>query len=130
MFKKLALVALLVISGMICVVPVVAQNTVWRIDSEHSTARLLLSSSQNPGAGINVGVARTAGVIDQNAGNSTTPDFDFTIYPADKSEEQSGKDPDYTIIRFKSTHVVPVNEETFRVTGPSDADLRGATRDP
>jgi hypothetical protein len=47
MFKNLVSVALLVISGMICVVPVVAQNTVWRIDSEQSTARLLLSSSQH-----------------------------------------------------------------------------------
>lgn len=117
MFKKLALVALLVISEMICVAPVLAQNTVWRIDSERSTARLFLASSRNPSAGVNVGVARTSGVIDQNAGNSTRPNFDFTIYPADKTEEQSGKDPDYTVISFKSTRVVPVNGESFRVAG-------------
>lgn len=118
MFKKLALVALLVISGMVSVVPVAAQNTVWRIDSEHSTARLFLASSKNPDAGVNVGVARTSGVIDQNAGDSSTSNFDFTIYPADRTEEQSAKDPDYTVITFKSTRVVPVNEETFRVSGP------------
>jgi hypothetical protein len=33
MFKKLAFIALIVISGMVGVAPVLAQNTVWRIDS-------------------------------------------------------------------------------------------------
>jgi len=117
MFKKLAFIALIVISGMVGVAPVLAQNTVWRIDSERSTARLFLASSKDPGAGVNVGVARTSGGIDQNAGDSRIPNFDFTIYPTDKTEGQSGKDPDSTVISFKSTRVVPVNEETFRVTG-------------
>jgi len=117
MLKKLALVALLVISGIILIAPAMAQNTVWRIDSEHSTARLFLASSENPGASDNVGVARTSGAIDQEAGDSTRSDFDFTIYPADKTAEQSGNNPDYTIIHFKSTHVIPVNEETVSVTG-------------
>jgi hypothetical protein len=138
MFKKLALVALLVISGMICIVPVAAQSAVWRIDSEHSTARLFLASSKNPGAGENIGVARASGVIDQNAGSSTIPNFDFTIYPADKTptEDQSVKDPasdlDYTVISFKSTRVVPVDEETFRVTGNLTLNYveRLATYDP
>jgi len=118
MFKKLAFGALLAISGMICVVPVVAQITVWRIDSEHSTARLFLASSRNPDAGVNVAVARASGAIDQNVADSTSSNFDFTIYPADKTENQSATNPDYTVISFKSTRVVPVNEETLRVSGP------------
>ncbi|MGA3093152.1 MAG: hypothetical protein ABSD75_31535 [Terriglobales bacterium] len=116
MLRKLVLVVLLVIGGMVAL-PAVAQDTVWRIDSEHSTARLFLASSKNPGAGDNVGVARTRGVIDQEAGDSTRPDFDFTIYPADKTADESGSDRDYTVISFKSTHIIPANEETFRVTG-------------
>jgi hypothetical protein len=115
--KKLALVALLAVTGMILVAPVAAQNTAWSIDSEHSTVRLFLASSKNPDAADNVGVARTGGVIGREAGDSTTPDFDFTIYPADKTVDESQKNPDYTVISFKSTHVVPVNEEAFRVTG-------------
>jgi hypothetical protein len=136
MFKKLALVALLVISGMVCVAPVLAQNTVWRIDSEHSTVRLFLAASKNRGASVNVGVARTSGEIDQNAGESTIPNFDFTIYPEDQTEQQSGKDPasdpDYTVISFKSTRVVPRNQETFRVTGDLTLNYveRLATYDP
>ncbi|MFY9845396.1 MAG: hypothetical protein WA718_10550 [Terriglobales bacterium] len=120
MFKNFALVALLVISGVMLAAPVVAQNT-WRIDPEHSTARLVLASSRNPDAGVNVGVARASGVIDQNGGDSSNPNFDFTIWPADRNggkiSDDPASDPDYTVISFKSTRVVPVNEETVRVTG-------------
>ena len=116
MFKKPALVALIVISAMICVTPVAAQNTVWHIDAEHSTARLFLASAKNPDSSVNVGVARSSGVIIQNPGDSTTPTFNFTIYPADNTQNPASN-PNYTVIHFKSTHVVPVDRENFRVTG-------------
>jgi hypothetical protein len=117
MLRKSVLVVLLVMGGMMVALPAVAQDTLWRIDSAHSTARLFLASSKNPGAADNVGVARTSGVIDQEGGDFTRSDFDFTIYPADKNADQSGNNPDYTVISFKSTHVAHVNQETFRVTG-------------
>jgi hypothetical protein len=130
--KTLAWVAWLTVTGIFLIAPVMAQDTVWRIDSEHSTARLFLASSKNPDAGDNIGVARTSGVIDHEAGDPSRSDFDFTIYPADKTADESGKNPDYTVIRFKSTHVVPVNEETFRVTGHLTLSYveRSMTADP
>jgi hypothetical protein len=130
--KTLAWVAWLTVTGIFLIAPVMAQDTVWRIDSEHSTARLFLASSKNPDAGDNIGVARTSGVIDHEAGDPSRSDFDFTIYPADKTADESGKNPDYTVIRFKSTHVVPVNEETFRVTGDLTLSYveRSMTADP
>ena len=130
--KTLAWVAWLTVTGIFLIAPVMAQDTVWRIDSEHSTARLFLASSKNPEAEDNVGVARTSGVIDHEAGDPSRSDFDFTIYPADKTADESGKNPDYTVIRFKSTHVVPVNEETFRVTGHLTLSYveRSMTADP
>jgi hypothetical protein len=132
MLRKSVLGMLLVMGGLMVALPAVAQNTLWRIDSEHSTARLFLASSKNPDAGDNVGVARTSGVIDHEVGDPSRSDFDFTIYPADKTADESGKNPDYTVIRFKSTHVVPVNEETFRVTGDLTLSYveRSVTADP
>jgi hypothetical protein len=132
MLRKSGLAVLLVMVGMMAALPAVAQNTLWRIDSAHSTARLFLASSKNPAAADNVGVARTTGVIEYEAGNPSRSDFDFTIYPADKTAEESGNNPDYTVIRFKSTHVVPVNEETFRVTGNLTLSYveRSVTADP
>jgi polyisoprenoid-binding protein YceI len=128
MFKISALVALVVLGGFILVVPTPAQNTTWRIDSQHSTGRLFLASSSNPDATVNVGVARTNGLVTRNADDSAMPDFDFTIYPADKTAslersqqerqtEEPGDDPDYTVISFKSTRVVRVDKETFSVAG-------------
>jgi hypothetical protein len=60
MFKRLALAALVALGSLIFVAPGLAQNAVWRIDSEHSAARLFLASSRNPDASVNAGVAARA----------------------------------------------------------------------
>jgi polyisoprenoid-binding protein YceI len=128
MFKRSALVLLVVLSSLIFVAPGLAQNAVWRIDSEHSTARLFLASSRNPADTVNVGVARAIGLVNRNTDDSATPEFDFTIYPADKTaslarfkeeqeNEKHGNQPDYTLISFKSTRVVRVDKTTIRATG-------------
>jgi polyisoprenoid-binding protein YceI len=127
-FKRSALVMLAILSSLIFVAPGLAQNAFWRIDSEHSTARLFLASSRNPNDTVNVGVARANGVVNRNADDSATPEFDFTIYPADKTaslerfkqgqrNEKPENEPDYTLISFKSTRVVRVDKNIFRATG-------------
>jgi polyisoprenoid-binding protein YceI len=143
MFKISALVASVVLGGFIFVVPAPAQNAIWHIDSEHSTGRLFLASSRNPDATVNVGVARANGLVTRNGDDSAVPDIDFTIYPADKTAslerfqqdqqtEKPGKESDYTVISFKSTRVVRVDSETFRVTGDLTLTYveRLATLDP
>jgi polyisoprenoid-binding protein YceI len=127
MFKRSALVLLLVLSSFIFVVPAPAQNAIWHIDSEHSTGRLFLASSTNPDATVNVGVTRASGLV-AYADDSTMREFDFTIYPADRTAslersqqdphtEKAGKESNYTVISFRSTRIVRVDEETFRVIG-------------
>jgi hypothetical protein len=127
-FKRSALVMLVILSSLIFVVPGLAQNKGWRIDSEHSTARLFMASSRNPDAAVNVGVARTNGLVTRNADSSAMADFDFTIYPADKTglwnsskqrpnNKKPANDPDCTVITFESTRVVRVDKDAFRVTG-------------
>jgi hypothetical protein len=84
-FSKPALTVLVVLSSLICAAPGQAKDAVWRIDSEHSTARLFLVSSSNPVDTVNVGVARAIGLVNPITDDSATPGFDFTIYPADKT---------------------------------------------
>ena len=121
MSNKSLIVAFVALSSAFSVAPVFAQSSVSGIDSEHSTARLYLASSKNPGDNVNVGVARASGVVKLSAGESVTPDFDFTIYPADKKSPSTGshanKKPNYTVISFKTGRVVPLSADTFRVTG-------------
>jgi hypothetical protein len=121
MLKKFSKFALAAVAGFVSVAPAFSQNTVSRIDAEHSTARLNLASSTNPDANLNVGVARTSGVVKLNSADSATPDFDFTIYPADKNPSlvanRRETNPDYTVISFKSRRVVPLAADTYRVSG-------------
>jgi polyisoprenoid-binding protein YceI len=122
MFRKLAQFAVVAVAGVVSVAPAFAQNAVSQIDSEHSTARLYLASSKNPDTSLNVGVARAAGVVKLSAENAATPNFDFTIYPADEKRTKSAANrreekPDYTVIAFKSRRVVPLTADTYRVSG-------------
>jgi hypothetical protein len=121
MLKEISKFALIAITGFASVAPAFAQSTVSRIDAERSTARLYLASSNNPGVNLNAGVARTSGVVKLNSADSAAPDFDFTIYPADKNPSLAANrrevNPDYTVIAFKSRKVVPLAANTFRVSG-------------
>jgi polyisoprenoid-binding protein YceI len=126
MLKTVSGTVIVVLIGIISAMPVAAQNTAWRIDSEHSTARLFVTSSKTPGAIVNVGIARLSGVVDDIGGDPKASAFDFTIYPADEttvptsSEKTRGDLPDadaYTVISFKSKRVVPTGGGAFRVTG-------------
>jgi polyisoprenoid-binding protein YceI len=124
MFKKFSEFALVALTVLFSVAPVLAQSSTSRIDSEHSTARLYVASSENPGDNLNVGVARTSGIVKFNSSDSATPDFDFTIYPADKKAslakseaDRREEKPDYTVIAFKSRRVVPLTADTYRVSG-------------
>ena len=124
MFKKVSEFALVAVTGLFSVAPVLAQSSTSQIDSEHSAARLYLASTRNAGSNLNVGVARTSGVVKLNSGDPATPDFDFTIYPADKkpslgrSAANHREDkPDYTVIAFKSRRVIPLAADTYRVSG-------------
>ena len=124
MVNKLSVFALIALSGVISAAPALAQNSVSQIDSEHSTARLYLASSRNPNDNLNVGVARTSGVVKLSSGNSAAPNFDFTIYPADEKSplaksaaDRHEKESSYTVIAFKSRRVVPLTADTYRVSG-------------
>lgn len=129
MFKKTLghlafIITIIVLGGQ----PAAAQNTRTQIDSDHSTARLFLSSSNKPDSSINVGVARVNGEVRWNPNDPTQSVFDFMAYPADQNEPGVGpgdKQPrknipegaNYTVITFKSKHVVPVEEGALRITG-------------
>src|SRR5260221_13484698 len=121
MLKKFSTFALIAVAGFASVAPAFAQSSVSRIDAEHSTARLYLASSTNPDANLNVGVARTAGVVKLNPADSAIPDYHFQIYPAYKhlslAASRREAKPDYTIIAFKSRRVVPLAANSYRVSG-------------
>jgi hypothetical protein len=123
MFKKFSEFGFVALAALFSVAPVLAQNSVSQIDAEHSTARLYLASTKNPNDNLNVGVARTSGVVKLSSGDSATPDFDFTIYPADEkpslaksAADRREEESAYTVIAFKSRRVVPL-ADTYRVSG-------------
>ena len=58
-------------------------QTIDNIDSQHSTARLIIASSVRD-ARINVGIARLTGELTENGDRRPTA-IHFQVYPADKN---------------------------------------------
>jgi hypothetical protein len=102
--------------------PLQAQ-TIEGIDSQHSTARLIIASSTRD-ARINVGVARLTGELTENADRQPTA-IHFQIYPADKilievlpgSVFYNENAWNNTYIGFQSQHVERIDENSMRVSG-------------
>ena len=143
MFKRPALLVLVVLSSLIFVESGLAQSAVWRIDSEHSTARLFLASLKSPHVAVNVGVARVSGIVDDIGDDPSHSVFDFTIYPADESvaptfsndkwsEQHAPLEAAHTVVTFKSKRAVSMGGGVFRVTGDLTLTYteRSTTLDP
>lgn len=112
----------LAVAVILCARPLQAQ-TIDNIDSQHSTAQLIIASSARD-ARINVGIARLTGELTENGDRQPTA-IHFQIYPADKNpievlpgsalyNENAWNDTD---IRFQSQHVEHADENSVCVSG-------------
>jgi polyisoprenoid-binding protein YceI len=108
--------------------PVLAQTTNWKLDSDHSTSRLFLSSTADPDATVDVGIARVEGSVTLDASSIAHSSFDFTIYPGDRPPASVNPDgsvnaanflnvPRASVITFRSRSVKPRNDGKLAVTG-------------
>lgn len=108
--------------------PALAQNTNWKLNSAHSAGRLSISSTADPNAGFDAGIARVKGSVRLNAGSPARSWFDFTIYPADQGPASIHEDgslnaaefsnvPRSTVINFQSKQVTLTGNGDLAVTG-------------
>ena len=117
--------------------PAPAQNTNWKLNSDHSTGRLSLSSTADPNATLDVGIARVKGSVNLDASSLSNSSFDFIIYPADQDPASINKDGSLnaaefsnvarsTVFTFRSKEVKLTGDGSLAVTG--DLTVRGTTR--
>jgi polyisoprenoid-binding protein YceI len=108
--------------------PALAQNTNWKLNSEHSTGRLFVGSTADPDTTFDAGIARVRGSVRLDAGAPTNSWFDFTIYPADQDPASINADgslgtaefsnvPRSTVINFRSKEVKLTSDGDLAVTG-------------
>jgi polyisoprenoid-binding protein YceI len=108
--------------------PALAQNTNWRLNSDHSTGRLSLSSTADPNATFDVGIARVKGSVNLDPSSLWNSSFDFIIYPADEdpvtinalgslNAAEFSNAPRSTVINFRSREVNLTGDGDLAVTG-------------
>jgi polyisoprenoid-binding protein YceI len=108
--------------------PALAQNTNWKLNSDHSNGRLTVSSTADPNATYDAGIARVEGSVSLSANSLANSSFDFIIYPADQDPSSINKDgslnaaefsnvPRSTVITFRSKEVKPTGDGDLAVIG-------------
>jgi polyisoprenoid-binding protein YceI len=110
------------------VAPALAQSRNWKLNSDHSTGRLSLSSTADPNAIFDAGMARVKGSVNLDTRSLSNSSFDFIIYPADQDPASINKDgslnaaefsnaPRSTVINFRSREVKRTGDGDLAVTG-------------
>jgi len=108
--------------------PAFAQNMNWKLNSDHSTGRLSLSSTADPAATLDAGIARVKGSVTLDANSPVNSSFNFTIYPADQDPSAINQDGTLnarefsnlarsTVINFRSKQVKSIGDGNLAVTG-------------
>lgn len=108
--------------------PAFAQSTNWKLNSDHSTGRLTLSSTADPNASFDVGIANVKGSVSLDANSPANSAFNFTIYPADQDPVTLNPDGSLnvgefsnvarsTVINFRSRNVQSIGDGNLAVTG-------------
>jgi polyisoprenoid-binding protein YceI len=108
--------------------PALAQNSNWKLNSDHSTGRLSLSSTADPSATFDVGIARVKGTVSLDASSVLNSSFDFIIYPADQDPALVNQNGSLdaaefsnvarsTVINFRSKEVKRTGDGDLAVTG-------------
>jgi polyisoprenoid-binding protein YceI len=110
------------------VAPAFAQSTNWKLNADHSTGRLSLSSTADPTATLDAGIARVKGSATLDANSPANSSLNFTIYPTDQDPSAINQDgslnaaafsnvPRSTIISFRSKEVKQTGDGNLAVTG-------------
>jgi polyisoprenoid-binding protein YceI len=108
--------------------PALAQNTNWKLNSEHSAGRLSVGSAADPNEILDVGIARVKGFVSLDLASLTDSSFDFTIYPADEGHASINEDGSVnaaefsnvarsTAINFRSKEAKFTRDGKLEVTG-------------
>jgi polyisoprenoid-binding protein YceI len=108
--------------------PALAQNSNWKLNADHSTGRLSLSSTADPDATLDVGIARVKGSVNLDASSLSNSSFDFIIYPADQDPASINEDGSLNAAEFSNvarSTVVTFRSREVKLTGYGDLAVTG-----
>ena len=94
-------IGLILAIATLAAVPAIAKEGSWKLDADHSTARILLGTNA-----FNIGLARVGGNVELNAAEPTNSVLDLSIDPAGSK-----------LITFKSRRATIGRDGRLEVTG-------------
>jgi hypothetical protein len=95
-------IVLILAIATVVAVPAVAKEGNWKLDVDHSTARILVGTNA-----FNIGVAHVSGTVERDATQPTNPVLDLSI-----DQEAGGK-----LLTFKSQRAIMNRDGKLQVSG-------------
>ena len=114
-FARLALGA---VAASLLALPAFSQSTEWRLDSDHSSARIAIKA-QTPGeSSLALGAAAAGGILRVDNSNPANSTFQFDLYPAVAPSGAVADDPaESTHLIFRSQKASLTADGKLKLTG-------------
>ncbi|MGA8144089.1 MAG: YceI family protein [Candidatus Acidiferrales bacterium] len=131
MKSRVSQLAMSVLLAVVFAAPALAQTSNWKLNSDRSISRLSLTSTADPDATIEAGIARVKGTVSLNPSSAANSSFDFTIYPANLNPAATSSGdtgyavnaaefssaPRSAVFHFRSKEVSLTRDGNFAVKG-------------
>jgi len=115
-FAKLAVASLL---AALVAMPTYAQSAQWRVDSNHSSARIVVQTQpRDGGSSVTLGAAAARGTLRVDASNPANSVLEFDLYPAGSGSAAAPDDPILTThLIFRSQNASLTPDGRLKLTG-------------
>jgi len=119
MTTKLARLALSAVAASLLALPAFAQSADWRVDSNHSSARIAFKANPGDGArSITLGSAAASGILRVDNNDPANSTFQFDLYPALVASESGTDDSaQATRLAFRSEKASLTPDGKLKLTG-------------
>jgi hypothetical protein len=98
--------------------PVFAQSTEWRVDSNHSSARIAVTKQSSGESSLTLGTAAASGILRVDSSNLANSVFELDLYPVGTGSPVAPDDPIQTThLTFRSQSASITADGKLKLTG-------------
>lgn len=118
MTNKFARLALGAVAASLLALPAFAQSADWRVDTNHSSARIIIQAHSRGESSITLGASAASGSFRLDNSNPSNSSLQFDLYPAGAASQAAADDPVETAhLAFRSEKALLTPDGKLKLTG-------------
>ena len=106
------------VAASLLTLPAFAQSAEWRVDSNHSSARIAIKAQAPGQSSITLGAAAASGILRVDSSNPANSTFELDLSPAGSASQVAPDDPvETTHLSFRSENASLTADGKLKLTG-------------